>query len=414
MAQKPYTLSINGAAAVSAEAAGVRLRTRVRQNQAPDSVVMEVPRRVGGPFLLQPGDRVRIYLDEAPFFSGRVPVTGALQSAADGRQSLTVQGPWHEMGRWTVLAQETDASDPVLDDDVSDSGDWTSRIFLYNNGAGGVVTSGTDLMSRMRQYEWLKRADPDWVMGTVPSGVAPPRWEVATGLRLNQLVQRALQWQPGTLAWFDYSVFPPVLNVTKMISTGSVPLITYNRATSPYTLAYASGTGAEVPEDLTLGAPPVRGWTLSRRADMVPSCVHVRTEDSSTYTEIAQQRDPPAQTPNAEDALWVLREDVAAAGGTASFLLDMLGVLQVDGSLTLQGTGGPYELARPGRVWALAGDDELTDGTLCVTQSVQDNLQTHETLCRVGLPRQLGIEDLMTLARYARVLTGLTKPTPLP
>lgn len=408
-----FTLSINGAAEVTAESIGARLKTRQRFTQQADVLSLEIPRGLGGgPVAIQPGDRVRVLLDDVPFFSGRMPYSSGVLAAANQSVSLQIRGPWYELERWTRLTRLTPPTStyvaPSLTQTLADTAFDSSRFKLFANNVGGAVYFvGYSMLLAIYAMEWLTQSDPHFVSGTIPAGIVPPATEWMENANVAQVLQRCMYWMPELCSYFDYSTEVPTLHFTRTIDTGTMPGFAVDHVGTPWGVDYITDVGYESPVTLALGAPPLQSFTPTLRPDMIPSCVQVRTEDGSGGA-LGISRYPTAVSPNSPDARWIRRTDATPPAGMAQYLYEAMSALQVDGQLVIS-AGAPYADARPGRVWEITGDDDLTgnaDGARVVTQSVTDDLYTGVTTCAVGYPRHLQAGELISITRWCRFISG--------
>lgn len=402
-----YSLSIAGAAAVSAEALGVQLTRRERWTQRTDTLSLTVPRGLARPFPLQPGQQVTVYADGAPFFAGRVPNQAARLAASDQAVAISLLGPWDTLDHWPALRNRNGAL--AWSDVLADTTQLTPRWDNFaNTSHTDTVLAGVAAFYAMAPVEWILRASPPFILGTWPAGIKVPAWQEVSGLMVSQVVQQCLYWMPDVATWVDYTGPVPVLNAQRMQGSSSVYFVSLDRAPTPYGFVSAMDTASEVPVQVTLGQDGVSAADLTLRYDMLPSVVNIVTENSSG-AYVSTQRYPTSTSPNARDALWVLRDSVPD-GGSALALYEALATLRLEGTLTLDaGDGRPDPRARPGRVWDILGDDVATGrGTaIAWTQSVSDDLATGVTTCTLGYPRHLGVSDFLSLGARAARLYGV-------
>lgn len=235
MSAPKFTFSINGAAAVTAESMTATADRMELSNMDTDTLSLAFRRGMARPLPLQPGDLVRVFMDEQPIFKGRVATVQLL-------------GPWWELERWPALRQP--AGGPVMTDTLLAQAGSTPRFQLYGGNVGitsqGTTYTGYAALLALLGPEYLLRANPLWVTAKAPAGVIPIRRQEVSQLKVSQLVRRAAsEWTPHTAVWYDYSQEPPVMHFSRMSSAGPDEQVEMVRTTTPWSLAY----------DLTSGAP---------------------------------------------------------------------------------------------------------------------------------------------------------------
>lgn len=399
MSAPKFTFSINGAAAVTAESMAAVADRMELSNMDTDTLSLAFRRGMARPLPLQPGDLVRVFMDEQPIFKGRVATVPVTMGSGTAEATVQLLGPWWELERWPALRQP--AGGPVMLDTLLAQSQSTPRFGLYGGNVGltsqGTTYTGYAALLALLGPEYLLRANPLWVTAKAPAGVIPIRQQEVSQMKVSQLVRRAAsEWTPHTAVWYDYSQEPPVMHFSRMSDAGPDAQVEMVRSTTPWSLAYDMTTGspAEVPEVLTAGTAPLSGYAFTLRYDMVPPVALVRYEGTGGP---GVQYYPAATQAIVPDALWVLVDNGVPAAGSAQLLYEMYATLRAEGEITLEGRT-IHLSARPGRVWDILGDDQATGraaGAVLWTQRVTHSLMEGRTVCQVGYPAHLGCQDVI-------------------
>ena len=413
-----FSLSIDGGAAVSAESAGVQLRQRQRGSLRTDQLVMSFPRQMGGPVAVQPGQWIQVYLDNAPFFYGRVPRSTFRLSDSSGSQAVSLQGPWELLERWPALRDfngtygGTYGIPAFVTASTALRASWS--LFAHNSFGSGICPTGYQMMYQLVAAEFMD-ASTHFTVAAFPAGETPPNTQALSGeTKIADVLRMCAKWTPGVSFWFDYETSPPTLRAMPfepMSLSGGVSLywveIDRTLVTGPgsapdrWDLDYYVHTDSETAEDVWLGSSAqIAALEASIRWDMVPDALVVRSSAGMNVW-------PAGSTTNAASVTWLERSGGTPPSALTEFLFKSLSTPRLEASLTLNaGTGRPWPTARPGRVWNLLGDDSATGyGTAAaVTQSVTDDLLTGVTTCELGLSRSLGVGELLSLSQWAKQL----------
>lgn len=427
MSAPRYSLSINGASEVSFESLRIQPRQRVRHSLRTDTLSVTFPRGLAGSIPLQPDDHVAVFLDSQPFFSGRVDERPQhLQGAEAGSVALQILGPWQWLEGWPALRDFTVTYDPgggiaAVQDNGTLSGQFD--LFRSDSTVGDLLSTGEQSLWQLMPIEFRQRANTSTVAGTVsigseftvadiPAGQTPPNSQSVSNVSVAEVLRMCNRWQPNVNWWMDYSTTPPTLRALPsyaMALSGGVDnyfvgidRTLLNAAPVPprWDYDYYVHSEEEVAVALSVAPGGLATFRGGVRWDLVPSVVTVR--GSNGWTQY-----PSGLSVNDKRAVWLQRSGSTPPTKLVEYLYKSLATPRLEGSLVINpGTGFPSPDARPGRVWDLIGDDDATArGTaVAATTSVSDDLMSGITTCELGLPRHLGVGELLSLTLWAKLM----------
>lgn len=404
-----YTLSIDGAAPVTTESLACQVRQRQRVNQGPDSLTLRWLRGAGQALPITDNQRVVVYQDGVPFFTGWHVLPKVSLRANDGSFESSLLGPWHWFQEYTFCRL-----DPALIPDTADI--TTSDIrHLYASPAtpftitnanavlsasavtgmpirGGTIRTVQQELEEVIEYVRLntirQQGTAAFQTGTIS---LPTMYRLLNEIhdqRCESLVRGVFTPFPDGVVWFDYSTSPPTLNVGAM------------RNATPVAIAYGDLDLSEI--------------SLTARTDMQVSGVVIKYEQayaSGTYFRGNKGTYAyPAGAQMNDAGVFVasttvdgsFTPDGAANPILAQALYASLSNLVIEGALPFVART-PRADAHPGSAWTLTGDAPFAAlGGALWTQSVTDDCATGRTTCQLGYPRHLGIRDLTTMSASLR------------
>lgn len=416
MSRPVYSVSINDGAEVSAESLGLQLRQRVRGSLRTDSLSVSVPRGMGRPMPVQPDDKVQVFCDGQPFFAGRADEKPSFL-LSDGSHSAGFQilGPWAWLESWPALRDVNPvyaqaSGIPAVEDDGVLTGYWD--LFREDNTIGGLMSTGEQAVWAIMPVEFRQRAAPEFTLADIPAGQTPPNYQSISNITVAEVLRLCNRWNPAVGWWMDYSTTPPTLRAmpAEPITLGggiSNYWVGIDRSIVPappvpdqWTFNYYVHSEQETALPLSIAPGGVATFRGAVRNDMVPSVVTVR--GNSGWTQY-----PAGVSVNNRRAVWLQRAGSTPPTAIVEYLYRQLATPRLEGSVVINtGTGKPYVEARPGRVWDLQGDDIATGRgvALATTQLVTDDLVTGLTTCELGLPRHLGLGEMLSLTVWARLM----------
>lgn len=414
MSQPIYTLSIDGAAQIAPESIGAQLLKRERHSLKTDSLTIGFVRLLNGALPLAYNSRVKVYSDGLPFFEGRVAQPGHDQAANNGRYSVTLLGPWDFLERWPALRDFNAGFGGAygvpawVAGSTSTSDNWAWGI---QNGTG-LMATGYQALYSLAAVEYAQTSDPWFTVADIPAGETPPDSQNVTGQKVADIVRLCSRWTPQIAWWFDYDTTPPTLRampMEPMTLSGAVSLywvgIDRTGVTGPgsapprWEFTNYVHSEEETAVAIALGQDAT-SFSGRVRWDMVPSALRIRTSSGSRTHPIGAETHAP-------DVTWLARAGGSVPAALAEYLYNSLATPRLEGTLVLPG-GRPSIIARPGRVWDITGDDEATSRGIAKawTQSVSDDLLTGATTCTLGFPGNLGAGQMLSLSRWAKLMTS--------
>jgi hypothetical protein len=303
----PYTIAINGAAAVSSQSLGLSFGGLELANMAHDSAALKwTRRRASEACPLAHNDTVEIYRGTTRLFHGRA----RLGTVTNEGVNLRVLGPWSHLEEQIYHLSLSTASfgDPdgfVLGDtyvftcppyslDVSQSSPhnvtftvttrsrytgwpattgesdvnmgWTSRFWLFRPGgtSGQIYTTIQEEFSRLMTFVETTNAASLFTLGTLSLGnLVAPRVRTITDTLVSDAVRQVMAMKPDAALWWQYS-------------GSGVPVLR------------AGVASVETPLELTIGrrdGQALSNYQLKLADELIPTGVVVRWErDGSTST----------------------------------------------------------------------------------------------------------------------------------
>lgn len=457
-----FSMSINGATAVSCEAAGWSVDGGlVRRNMAADSVTLRRAVRAGETSIgIAVGDVVNVYLNGDYFFVGTAQALAF--SFTDGRSSASVQllGPWWNLEQLTFVR-----CPPTLSGvDYTHLPHVLGGTFVTTPGDGIQEWNGTAWVtpSTGTYYQWGRADD---FSSPNHTGADASHRKILDIARFTSA--RGFTCDPN---WTDYIANPSSIYRTMQAEIKALvtyALWIYNSSglglTAPFTADLATLTanmGAsaspryrpyqdrkvaeliielmavkpdasiwwdysagvpvmhmgvaseEVESELTPGLPPLRSLDAAPRTGLTMTGVVIRWEYTAAtawpyrgWKQVALFDKYPLTCLAHEPG--VLVHSVDFDGSTlflptlAESLYNSLSPLRATGTLVLGDLTDAEALAiRPGMVYRVAGDELLSQAQLLI-QETRWNPMDGSVTCSLGYPRALDLQTLRDLRGWA-------------
>lgn len=467
-----FSISINGATAVSCAAAGWSVGTVTRRNLDADSITLSRVLRLGADSIantihpISKGNKVVVFLAGERIFTGTAQSPSQSYDESTATTEIELLGPWWNLSQQTFVlspftsvgvvagvtptlgteititntAGPTDGSFSIWNPSLNDGlGGWeipSASSVTYKWGRGrynGVGLPTLDVAGTTSTYGWLC-GSRTFGGTTVVESVQTALWRVLEVTRLDILSLGS----PALFAVDGLSTFVAPLGAAVYHSriTHSdrkvTDLITELLSVMPdvvlvwdYSLAVPKMQFKRAAEGIertyTLGVPPLATARLSALDNMVPRGVIVRHERSDillsgfTYPRrplIYMEKWPEDTLMHDQGALCHTVPYTVGdfiSQGVARTLYESLSTLRTAGSLTLKGLTPTQALALvPGTTVNLSGDLQLETAQSLI-QEVTWAVATNTVTLKSGYPKRLGLDGLTDTRTYlARVLDGRT------
>lgn len=428
-----FTISINGAAAVSLESLALGLQSLELSNMQTDQVTLAWTRDGLDEICpLAELDDVEVYLNGGRIFVGRVRL-GAVRR--DGCM-VYVRGPWSHLDEFiahektsggvgllrvgdTVTQSVGDgfavwngATWVVVDGDI----EWTvGYATVYDPGNPNVGTLNVNRYCTSRFWLFTQEtlphlslqgqvtklllyidhiADvPMFDVGAIDLGaLIGPKARTVQDISVAEAMRQTLAAKPDAAVWWDYG-------------GSGLPEIRMRVAS------------AETPLVLTIGEQVLTDYDLTPVEDLKVAGVVIRVElEASESTgrgrPYSMEAYPAGATASYERRVMVqtITEEGSPGAGLAQALYDSLNVDRVRGSLTILDPDWSLGL-RPGMVITLEGDAML-EGYEVWVQSVRWSPETGLASLTVGYPDHLQLQELADLRAFFRRTTYLPGALP--
>jgi hypothetical protein len=416
-----YFISINGAEAVSCESLGLAPGTLTRSNLLPDSLTMTQTRVRGAwAVTLAYDDRVRFWREDpvteemVSIFLGRCLEPEENRRANARSRQVMVMGvlqlakevQWTR-GAWTPEEIQDGVSEGGEDDDPDANGHAMAMYYgyFYRRKSGGPAGRLIKKKGRQTVAEAVKEVMDNLIFAaqynteadewnpTLASCFFPsspqPRWEGgAAPVSMLEWLTRVLQIERDPFLQVDYSGSRPALRAGRFRDEGAIPLPTggwpllgggiVRRREQEYSGISVFQSYESDPDYYTLGSDFFPTWAFSRRWL------------EATY--------PLSSPPNPlERRATVL--NYASSGSSTAW--DTLAAF-IGPSVTQPVVMGYWELGGKAWSWIKPGRVLEVDGLRLNVQQTTHDLATERVRAEVGLPRQLGVDDMERLALWLR------------
>lgn len=161
-----------------------------------------------------PGAICQIKRNGVGYFAGRV--TRIRRSAMPGAEQIAYElsGPWRDLDvipfqqSWNIASNPTSPTSALAASD-------RSRVIMYQDTAGNRISTAS-MIALAVGYAQGKGALLGFAGASLP-GLSPTFSEVQDQM-CGEVIRSALRWHPDAVAWFDYTVYPPVLYIASAAS----------------------------------------------------------------------------------------------------------------------------------------------------------------------------------------------------
>lgn len=284
---------------------------------------------------------------------------------------------------WTVgWATVWDPGDPLTGTiDVNMA--WTSRYGLFAPVAGFGLRTVDQQWAQLLQFfahvsdpDLIAEGDFDW------GGIMRPSHRTVTDISVAEAMRQTLTIKPDAALWFDYSV-------------AGVPELNGRLAAFEDTLALEIANKADAVVD----------YSLDILDELIPAGVVLRLCADNPFENglsrpYQSQHYPEEATCYLPNTLVHSLSQNHFGGPIAQEIYTSLAVRRSQGQIVIQDNDFSLGL-RPGRVLSLAGDVELEEIQHWV-QSVAWNPATGQVTCSVGYPRHLSLAERLDLKGWIR------------
>jgi hypothetical protein len=184
---------------------------RTLRNQAIDTLTFTV--ELSSIVVVEPfaaDELCRVYRDGHLWFSGVVTKIARRASAAEQVFDYELSGGWYWLENLTYQQLWNFPADPD-DPDSALSSARTSRINLFQNLAGTRIST-IDQITEAIDYT-VAHAAPI-ALGVLDLPEVKPPFSQLSAQSCAEIIRGALRWHPDAVTHWDYSVYPPQLNIT--------------------------------------------------------------------------------------------------------------------------------------------------------------------------------------------------------
>lgn len=325
-------------------------------------------------------DLVSLLRDDVRYFLGRVARCRTVFRSGQAFHEYLVEGPWADLER--IVYQQ---SRKIRSEDFLTLGDEdTTRVTLGQNEFGHQISTGSQILSIL-SYALSQGAR--LALGSVPELIMAPL-EEARDLTCAEAIRRQIANTPDAVAYFDYSLAAPQLNIARRADLAAVML------------------------DLD-DANLVEEFSPAERKDLVPRgivFVYTSTEenpdDGKTYTRIT--RDSAGETTGLN--VIVATIDLMGAGTTNQETAPSGFAGEYYASLQVANWSGPVVIREqdcsgmvlPGHKLNLANGRAAWATMDAVVQSISEDLFTGVTTIETGPPDHLSPQDFVNQLLFNR------------
>jgi len=399
-----YSISIDGAEPVDCEALNLAPQKLTERNGAPSDLVLSQARNLGDSLVLARDQVVRFFINDRCVFKGTV--LDPVNSYQDGAVTTTFTAAnwWRELQRqpWTVspwghvkngTVVTTTIGDRIVgyDDDTATDPDTissvrvnTAKSYLFplrDTGLGYLLpTSVQEQVEAL--FSYITDRFPTMFEAPTLAFASEffPQPMMVQDIKVADAIQKALTVMPSVAFRTDYSAETPVITAVDSL--------------------------VETARNFSLGEWPLKTAEVEALNELVPAGVVMRIGYPDfisgfwqgfqnawywlKYPALIRQDDP--------NVLSLSVDDSPSSFGFLSFTLaqklyDQLAATRGRGYAAFDDPGLALGLQLGGKL-AMAGDHETVDHGSLIIQEVHHTFATCETVCTLGFPPALSLDDL--------------------
>jgi hypothetical protein len=213
-----WTLA-SGSATKSFATWGISAAMRTLRNQAIDTFTFTIKCKDisdDPPFAAK--DKCRVYRDAKSWFSGLVTKISRRATATEQAFDYELSGGWYWLETLTFQQLWNFADDPTNKDSPLHS-EPTSRINFFQRIDGERLSTREQITEAV---DYVVAHGAPIALGALDLPNVYPPFSQLSAQSCSEIVRAALRWHPDAVARFDYSVYPPLLKITKRATCTAV------------------------------------------------------------------------------------------------------------------------------------------------------------------------------------------------